>query len=130
MIESQRLQDSVLLFLPLCPSTNARMGVVRMGGFCRQILTKEARDYISSVGTPLAWWKKASRFPTLDNYFALDLWYVLPRINCDASNYGKVLFDALEEGGIVSNDKYILPRVRGIWHDKQTVAVVKLPWRK
>lgn len=124
---SQRLADGVLLFLPLCPSTNARMRPVRMGGRCRDVLTKDARDYIRSVGMELRLWARAEKFRPIDSYAYLDLWFILPRTNCDAHNYGKVLFDALEAGGIVANDKFILPRVMGVWHDaKDPQVVVKL----
>lgn len=124
---SQRLADGILLFLPLCPSTNARMRPVRMGGVCREVLTKEARQYISSVGMDLRLWARAEKFRPIDAYSFVDLWFILPRTNCDAHNYGKVLFDALQAGGVVTNDKYILPRVMGVWHDAKAEVVVKLP---
>ena len=124
---SQRLADGVLLFLPLCPSTNARMRPVRMGRLCRDILTSEARDYIQSVGLALKLWARAEKFRAIDAYAWVDLWFILPRRDCDVHNYGKVLVDALETGGIVTNDKYIRPRVMGIWHDvKNPQVVVKL----
>ena len=127
MITSQRLADGMLIFLPLCPSTNARMRPVRMGGMCREILTPEARNYIQSVGLALKLWARAEKFQPIDTYSWVDLWFILPRTNCDAHNYGKVLFDALEAGGIVTNDKFILPRVMGIWHDaKNPLVVVRL----
>lgn len=121
---SQRLADGVLLFLPLCPSTNARMRPVRMGSLCREVLTKEARQYISSVGMELRLWARAEKFQPINGYSFVDLWFILPRTNCDAHNYGKVLFDALQAGGVVTNDKYILPRVMGIWHDAKNPQVV------
>ena len=121
---SQHLADGVLLFLPLCPSTNARMRPVRMGGVCREVLTKEARQYISSVGMDLRLWARAEKFRPIDAYSFVDLWFILPRTNCDAHNYGKVLFDALQAGGVVTNDKFILPRVMGIWHDAKNPQVV------
>lgn len=127
MIVSKRLEDGVLLFLPLCPSTNARMRPVRMGSRCRDILTDEARDYIRSVGFALRLWARAERFRPISSYAWIDLWFILPRGNCDAHNYGKVLFDALEAGGIVANDKFILPRVMGIWHDAKAEVAVNLP---
>lgn len=127
-VESRAMHDgSTLLTLPLCPSTNARMGTVMMGGHPRQILTKEARDYIRSVSDDLLVWKQLSKFETINRPFYLDLWFILPRTNCDAHNYGKVLFDALEAGEIVKNDKYILPRYEGVAYDSDTCAVMRLP---
>lgn len=113
--------------MPLCPSTNNRMGVIRSGAYCRQILTKEARDYIATVGMELRLWARAEKFRSIDAYSFVDLWFILPRKNCDAHNYCKVLFDALEAGGIVTNDKYILPRVMGVWHDAKAGIILKLP---
>ena len=126
-LTAQRLSDAVLLFLPLCPSTNARMRPVRMGGVCREVLTKEARQYISSVGMDLRLWARAEKFRPIDAYAFVDLWFILPRTNCDAHNYGKVLFDAIEAGGIVTNDKFILPRVMGVYHDSNAEVIVKIP---
>lgn len=114
------------MFLPLCPSTNARMRPVRMGRFARDILTAQARDYIASVGMALKLWRLREKFAPIGFYVYLDLWFILPRTNCDASNYGKVLFDALQEGGIFTDDRYILPRVMGVWHDAKTPQVVLL----
>lgn len=114
----------MLIFLPLCPSTNARMRPVRMGSMCREVLTKEARDYIASVGMALRLWSRAEKFQPIDTYSWVDLWFILPRTNCDAHNYGKVLFDALEAGGIVTNDKYILPRYMGLYHDAKNPQII------
>ncbi len=121
------LADGVLLFLPLCPSTNARMQPVRMGRNCRDILTKEAREYISAVGVELRMMMRRAKLKPIDGYAYVDLWFILPRTNCDAHNYGKVLFDALEKGCVVTNDKFILPRVMGVWHDAKSEVIAKLP---
>lgn len=127
MIDYQALTDGILLFLPLCPSTNARMKPVKFGWTCRDILTKEARNYISMMGQALRNWARLEKFEPIKKFAYFDLWFILPRTNCDAHNYGKVLFDALEEGGIVANDKYILPRVMGVWHDSHAEVVIKIP---
>lgn len=125
MIQTQRTEKGVLFFMPLCPSTNDRMRPVRMGRFVREILTAEARGYIQNIGTALRWWAKANKWVAKNDYSYVDLWFILPRTNCDASNYGKVLYDTLQVGGIVENDKYILPRIQGIWWDtKNTSAIV------
>lgn len=130
LIHSQWLSDGVLMFLPLCPSTNARMRPVRMGSRCRDILTAEARTYIRNVGFVLRLWARSHGFQPISYYTWIDLWFILPRRNCDAHNYGKVLFDALEAGGMVVNDKFILPRVMGVWHDAKAEVVVKIPVEK
>ena len=130
ILAAQYLKDGVLLFLPLCPSTNARMKPVKFGWTCRDILTKEARNYISTMGQALRNWARLEKFEPIKTFSYFDLWFSLPRTNCDAHNYGKVLFDALEEGGIVANDKFILPRVMGVWHDTHAEVVVKIPFSR
>jgi Holliday junction resolvase RusA-like endonuclease len=127
MIASLRIASGHLLFLPLCPSTNARMQPVRFGNRCQDILTKEARTYIQGISMALKLWANQVNFMPIHDYAWMDLWFILPRTNCDAHNYGKVLFDALENGGIVTNDKFILPRVMGVWHQTPGEIVIKLP---
>lgn len=126
-ITQQAVKDGMLLFLPLPPSTNARMGVVRVGGFCKSILTKEARQYIENIGTQLKILVKINKFQAIDEYRFLDLWFILPRSNCDSHNYQKVLFDTLEAGGVVTDDRYLLPRIMGVyWDAKRPEAIVKI----
>lgn len=127
MISLQQLNDGVLFFLPLCPSTNARMQPVRMGVNCRAILTTEAREYIRTVGYELKAMMRKERFQPIEAYAYADLWFILPRTNCDAHNYGKILFDAMQYGGVVTNDKFILPRIMGVWHGGVGEAIMKLP---
>ena len=125
--EYVKQKDGHLFFLPLCPSTNARMGVVRMGSACRQILTKVARNYISTTANYLKAIVSTKKIKPVDTFKYFDLWFVLPRTNCDAHNYGKILFDALEVGGVVTNDKFILPRYQGVSYGKETMAIVRVP---
>lgn len=130
VIAMQPLSDGWLLFLPLCPSTNARMHPVRMGRNCRDILTQEAREYIRSTGFELRMMMRREKLRPIDSYSYIDLWFILPRTNCDAHNYGKILFDAMEEGCVVTNDKYILPRIMGVGYGNPTEAIVKIPSRR
>ncbi|MFH1723792.1 MAG: RusA family crossover junction endodeoxyribonuclease, partial [Elusimicrobiota bacterium] len=81
----------------------------------------------NSVGMALRLWAKSVKLRPIDSYCGVDLWFILPRTNCDAHNYGKVLFDAMEAGGLVTNDKYILPRVMGVWHARESEVIVKIP---
>ena len=125
-VSVQRLSNGVLIFLPLCPSTNARMRPVRMGAHCREILTAEARDYIAYVGMALRVLMRQEHLKPISSYSYVDLWFILPRTNCDAHNFGKILFDAMEAGGLVTNDKFILPRVMGVYHDVNSQVVAKI----
>jgi Holliday junction resolvase RusA-like endonuclease len=103
------------------------MHPVRMGRNCRAILTKEARAYICGVGSELRMIMRREKLQPIDSYSYIDLWFILPRTNCDAHNYGKVLFDAMEEGGVVKNDKYILPRIMGVGYGNPSEVIVKIP---
>ncbi len=123
----QPLADGILMFFPLCPSTNARMQPVRMGKNCRAILTTEAREYIRTVGDDVRDLMLREKLQPVDRYSYVDLWFVLPRTNCDAHNYGKILFDAMQYGGLFTNDKFILPRIMGVWHDSKSEVIAKIP---
>ncbi len=125
-ITVQKLTDGWLFFIPLCPSTNARMRPVRMGRQCREILTNEARAYIGGTAIQLKALMRLKKIKAIDTFSYVDLWFILPRTNCDAHNYGKVLFDAMEQGGMVTNDKYILPRIMGVSFGSPSEVVVKI----
>lgn len=121
-------EGRLLISLPLCPSTNARQVPRRYGKGLAS--TPEVSDYIASVSAQLRplidramneWgWKP------ITYWRGIDLWVILPRTSADCHNYGKVLFDALEAGGVTFNDKYLIPNYRGIWHDTKTPGVVVL----
>ena len=79
------------------------------------------------VGNELRALMLREKFKPIDGYAYVDLWFILPRTNCDAHNYGKVLFDAMQYGGLFTNDKFILPRIMGVWHDSKPEVIAKLP---
>ncbi len=118
-----------LLMLPLCPSTNDRMRPIRMGRFARDILTDEARDYVTTVAAELAPILKRAEaygFRKMTTWKIVPMWFVLPRTTADCHNYFKCLCDALEDGGFVENDRLLMVSVRGVHHDSDTCAVVEL----
>ncbi len=130
-IELEQVEDGRLrISLPLCPSTNDRQEPIRVGRYAQMRNTDKANDYIASVSAQLRplinramqeWgWKPVTYWR------GIDLWVILPRASADCHNYGKVLFDALEAGGVTFNDKYLIPNYRGIWHDTKTPVVVVL----
>ena len=115
------------IYLPLCPSTNARMIPIRMGYQCREILTSDARNYIHSIGTELKIMMRQQKISAIDRFAYVDLWFILPRTNCDAHNYGKVLFDAMQTGGLFTNDKFILPRIMGVGYKSPGEIIADVP---
>lgn len=116
-----------LLFLPLCPSTNRRMQPVRMGNICREILTKEAREYIATQSWVVKSWCSHNRFKRIESYTPVWVWFILKTTVSDSHNFLKILADTLEEGGVTTNDKYLLFRIGGVFHDfKNPEIIIKL----
>jgi hypothetical protein len=99
-----------------------------MGRHAQNILTREARDYISTAAAWLMAWRRSEpRFRPISEQSYLDYWVLTPRSNADPHNYDKVFFDALERGGIVTDDKYLLPRLLGSYaHSPEPTMILKL----
>ena len=128
MIIVEKLNACWLYILPLPPSTNARTRPIIVAGHAQEILTKEARQYLDSVGNLLKVIVHSRGIHAVHKYTRIGFWFILPRTNCDPHNYFKCLCDVLERSGVVSNDKFILPNVGGVWHDsKDPRAIVLVP---
>lgn len=96
-----------------------------MGSVCREILTSEARNYIYNVSTCLNGWARTNKgFKPICVYTKVQIWTIMTRTNSDCHNFGKIVWDTLEEGGIVTNDKYILPDYRGISFNAQKPEMI------
>lgn len=118
------------LRLPLCPSTNERLIPVRIRGRQRLILSREARGYIRVIGDRLRRWAKYAAFQPLARKFTLPMWVITRSPHADGHNYDKVLFDTLERGGIVTNDRFILPHLRDVTCNRRhPEIVIQLPCR-
>lgn len=114
--------------MPLCPSTNDRQKIGRMGRFARMILTDDARDFVQTVGAelrPILERAAALGFKPLGTWEEVKVWTVMPRVTCDGHNYFKIAFDALELGGYVVNDRYVMPKLAGIGFDKNPHMAVE-----
>jgi len=120
-VEFHRNSDgSFFVSIPLCPSTNARMGVFRG----RALLSKSARLYFAQIVPALVYIKKALGLTPVDEYTINEIWIVMGRSNADCHNYFKIAYDCLESAGIVTDDKYLIPRVQGIGHDGKNPTIV------
>lgn len=125
--QTQRLSSGLLLFLPLPPSNNDLHVPYRRGYKVGTRRSAEADDYIEGVGRRLLYWRIGARFQPITDYRVIELWFILPRTSCDCHNYGKILFDAMQKGKVVVNDRYLIPRIMGIFHDsKDPHVAVKL----
>jgi len=77
------------------------------------------------VGPPaLVYIKKALGLTPVDEYTINEIWIVMGRSNADCHNYFKIAYDCLESAGIVTDDKYLIPRVQGIGHDGKNPTIV------
>jgi hypothetical protein len=122
--KAMRTAGGWVLHLPLGPSVNRRTIPVR--GVQR--LSPEARQYLHRVGSWCWGFKYEKRFAPIDRRVDLRVWHVLPRRSCDQHNYTKIQLDALERGGLVTNDRLITPVYSGVWYDTQrTCFAVELP---
>lgn len=57
-------------------------------------------------------------------YFPLDMYFFLENNRSDSHNYKKLIFDALERGGLCDNDKWIMDRTQSIEIDKERPKIV------
>lgn len=114
------LMNKMELLLP--PSVNALH--INSKGSYRRILTQEGRWYIYTYAMKVkADLKKAGHTP-IDEYFHLDLDWFLPRRNCDSHNYVKGLMDMLEKAGLMTNDRYVMPRTQSVQLDTKNPRVI------
>ena len=107
------------LTLPLPPSTNKRLLCFR-GRF---ILSSEARQWLEEAHLIVWVFCKNNKITPIGVYFHLDLAFFVPRSNSDSHNYLKLLMDALEQGGLVVNDKFIMPRIQNVKIDNKRPRV-------
>jgi len=100
--------NKVKFWLPLPPSENRRL-FPRNG---RLILTSEARQYLNSAPIAIKSELKKCAWRTVEKDLPVKFHFYFPdNRRRDTTNYLKILCDALELGGLVSDDKFILPRV-------------------
>lgn len=117
------------LTLPLPPSINEYLGyrVVYIGGrpISQPFETKKAKDYKRYVKTVVK--REIQRqnweFKGKDEYLDIHLKYYMNKKRKDADNLGKVLFDALMEGGVYIDDDILIPKVDNVYIDKYNPRV-------
>lgn len=123
-MRSVRLADGWLLDFPICPPTNHRMMPIRIGRMTRLMLTKDSRNYMTVWSRHLWLWAKQERFAPITGYQVVPMWFILPTRSADNHNYFKVFFDMLEKAGVVTDDKFFIPQVRGLWFDRKDPRVI------
>lgn len=77
-----------------------------------KILTPKARQWIVDNSPKIRKWIEENEWSIVNEKLIVYLWfYYKDKRTRDCHNYFKMLFDQLEEDGIVINDKFIIPRV-------------------
>ena len=108
------------LTLPLPPSTNTRL-IKAKGGFF--ILSAEARSWLTGSALVVRAYCSRKKLKPIAKYFHIDLNVYLSRSNSDSHNYLKLLCDALEQGGLTTNDKFIMPRIQRVEVDSNNPRI-------
>lgn len=90
----------------------------------QKVYKKEAMDYLKDWSAWIKIWMTESKVPMVKEMTYFDLDFYLPRTNSDSHNYKKLLFDLLEWGGMVENDKYIMDRTQSIKYDPKKPRVI------
>ena len=107
--------------LPLPPSINKLY--VWNKYIHQKVYKKIGTDYLT-VGTLLVQkFVKKYEIELFKDYFYLDLDFYLSRRNTDSHNLHKLIFDVLEHGGLVENDKWIMNRTQSVNLDKKNPRV-------
>lgn len=89
----------------------------------QKIYKKEAREYLEDVALLVRGYCNKHKIKPVNDYIYLDMYFTLARVNSDSHNYKKLTFDALEQGGLVENDKYIMDRTQEIKIDSKNPKV-------
>ena len=93
--------------------------------------TREATEYLTAAG----WMVKGSciekNIRSIDSYCTVGLKFYLGRKNADSHNYKKLLFDALQKGGLFTDDRYIMDQTLSVEIDSKNPRVkILLPSSK
>jgi len=104
--------------LPLPPSVNS--AYYHNHNRHMTFLSKAAKDWFEEVGWLLKGYKNLK---TINDYVYLDLDFWLPRKNCDAHNYLKILCDGLQRCKVVSDDRYLMTRIQSVQFDTKSPRV-------
>lgn len=98
-----------------------------MGNSRRLILNPETRDWLEYASWTAKAYALHNNLKLIINYTYFDLYWYPPSYRQDCHNCEKVLFDALQRGKIVKNDRYILNRTQSVILDKEKPRV-KIKW--
>lgn len=110
----------MILILTLPPSVNRMFVATARTKF---IHTKDYTDYLERTAWEVKAWCLKNNIIPIKWYTYLDIDWYLKDVRSDAHNMEKALFDALERGGLFSNDRYIMNRTQKIKIDRNDPRV-------
>lgn len=116
------IENKLVLSLP--PSVNHQYQNVYIKGRAMKVLTKKAKEWVDSSSPIIKEWINTKSNIPYDNKVIVYLWfYYGDNRKRDCHNMFKILFDQLEADGVVTNDKFIIPRVVDFTVDKGNARV-------
>lgn len=100
----------MILDLPISVNHQYRNAYVK--GRAIKILSPKAKEWVNANSPKIKNWIFENNWQTVDEKLIVYLWfYYKDNRKRDCHNFFKMLFDQLEQDGLVENDKYIIPRV-------------------
>ena len=110
------------LTLRFPPSVNARY--IHCRNSRRLILSNETRSWLEYASWTIKAYTMNHNLQPIKVYTYFDLYWYPPSGRSDCHNSEKVLFDAFEQGGLVSNDVYIKNRTQEVSKDANNPRVI------
>lgn len=106
------------IVLTLPPSVNSCYMNIRNS--YKRILNNEARAWLEATI-----WEVKSKWKgePIDDFFFIDMTFYLKDKRADSHNYKKLLIDAIERGGVCTNDKFVMDRTQAVFYDKENPRV-------
>ncbi len=108
------------LILDLPPSVN-RMFIATAR--TRFVHSAEYSNYLEVASWEVKMYCKRNKIKPITWYCYLDIDFYLKDVRSDSHNLKKCMFDALENGGLFSNDRYIMDRTQKVEIDKKNPRV-------
>lgn len=116
------------LILDLPPSVNKAF--MWAPNLQRLVHTSVYRDYIKYASLVVKSYCNRNNVIPIKGYTHMDLHWYLGDKRSDSHNMKKPLFDALEQGGLFENDKWIMDRTQLVVIDKKNPRVEILFYSK
>ena len=112
------------LILKLPPSVNHMYVNAKIRGRNIRVLRKHANDWFNESLEKTRQYIIDEKWEMKSQKIILEIYLYYPNLKTrDSHNMLKILLDALERGGIYSNDKFALPRIMDFTLDKSNPRI-------